>query len=32
MAQTSRLIVTGDDTAGQEGKQQYHILSEFLDS
>jgi hypothetical protein len=32
MAQTSRSIVTGDDTAGQEGKQQYRILSEFLDS
>ena len=32
MAQTSKSIVTGDDTAGQEGKQQYRILSEFLDS
>ena len=32
MAQTSRSIVTGDDTAGQEGNQQYRILSEFLDS
>ena len=32
MAQTSRSIVTGDDTAGQEGKQQYRILSEFLES
>jgi len=32
MAQTSRSIVTGDDTAGQEGTKQYRILSEFLDS
>ena len=32
MAQTSRSIVTGDDTAGQEANQQYRILSEFLDS
>jgi len=32
MAQTSKSIVTGDDTAGQEGEQQYRILSEFLDS
>ena len=32
MAQTARSIVTGDDTAGQEGKQQYRILSEFLES
>ena len=32
MAQTSRSIVTGDDTAGKEGTQQYRILSEFLDS
>ncbi len=32
MAQTSRSIVTGDDTAGKEGHQQYRILSEFLDS
>ena len=32
MAQTSRSIVTGDDTAGQDGNQQYRILSEFLDS
>jgi hypothetical protein len=32
MAQTSRSIVTGDDTAGQESNQQYRILSEFLDS
>ena len=32
MAQTSRSIVTGDDTAGQEGNQQYLILSEFLES
>ena len=32
MAQTSRSIVTGDDTAGQESEQQYRILSEFLDS
>jgi len=32
MAQTSRSIVTGDDTAGQEGEQQYRILSEFLES
>jgi hypothetical protein len=32
MAQTSKSIVTGDDTAGQEGSQQYRILSEFLDS
>jgi hypothetical protein len=32
MAQTSKSIVTGDDTAGQEGNQQYRILSEFLDS
>ena len=32
MAQTSMSIVTGDDTAGQEGEQQYRILSEFLDS
>ena len=32
MAQTSRSIVTGDDTAGKESTQQYRILSEFLDS
>lgn len=32
MAQTSRSIVTGDDTAGKEATQQYRILSEFLDS
>jgi hypothetical protein len=32
MAQTSKSIVTGDDTAGQEGEQQYRILSEFLES
>jgi hypothetical protein len=32
MAQTSKAIVTGDDTAGQEAGQQYRILSEFLDS
>jgi len=32
MAQTSRSIVTGDDTSGQEVIQQYRILSEFLDS
>ena len=32
MAQTSMSIVSGDDTAGQEGEQQYRILSEFLDS
>jgi len=32
MAQTSMSIVSGDDTAGQESKQQYRILSEFLDS
>ena len=32
MAQTSRSIVSGDDTAGQESNQQYRILSEFLDS
>ena len=32
MAQTSKSIVTGDDTAGQEGDQQYRILSEFLES
>jgi hypothetical protein len=32
MAQTSRSIVTGDDTAGEEARQQYRILSEFLDS
>jgi hypothetical protein len=32
MAQTSMSIVTGDDTAGREGNQQYRILSEFLDS
>jgi len=32
MAQTSKSIVTGDDTAGQEAKQQYRILSEFLNS
>ena len=32
MAQTSKSIVTGNDTAGQEGEQQYRILSEFLDS
>jgi hypothetical protein len=32
MAQTSMSIVTGDDTAGQEGNQQYRILSEFMDS
>lgn len=32
MAQTSKSIDTGDDTAGQEGEQQYRILSEFLDS
>ena len=32
MAQTSRSIVTGDDTAGQEGNQQYRILSEFMES
>ena len=32
MAQTSKAIVTGDDTAGQEAEQQYRILSEFLDS
>jgi len=32
MAQTSRSIVTGDDTSGQEVMQQYRILSEFLDS
>jgi hypothetical protein len=32
MAQTSQSIVSGDDIAGQEGNQQYRILSEFLDS
>jgi hypothetical protein len=32
MAQTSKSIVTGDDTAGQEANQQYRILSEFLES
>ena len=32
MAQTSKSIVSGEDTAGQESKQQYRILSEFLDS
>ena len=32
MAQTSRSIASGDDTAGQESSQQYRILSEFLDS
>ena len=32
MAQTSRSIVSGEDTAGQESSQQYRILSEFLDS
>jgi len=32
MAQTSRSIVTGDDTSGQEIMQQYRILSEFLES
>jgi hypothetical protein len=32
MAQTSKSIVTGEDTAGQESNQQYRILSEFLDS
>jgi hypothetical protein len=32
MAQTSKSIVTGDDTAGLEAVQQYRILSEFLDS
>ena len=32
MAQTSQSIVSGDDTAGQEGNQQYRILSEFLES
>ena len=32
MAQTSMSIVSGDDTAGLETKQQYRILSEFLDS
>ena len=32
MALTSRAIVTGDDTAGEESKQQYRILSEFLES
>jgi hypothetical protein len=32
MAQTSLSIVSGDDAAGQESKQQYRILSEFLDS
>jgi hypothetical protein len=32
MAQTSMSIVSGDDTVGQETKQQYRILSEFLDS
>jgi hypothetical protein len=32
MAQTSKSIVSGDDTAGQEGEQQYRTLSEFLDS
>jgi len=31
MAQTSKAIVTGDDTAGQETEQQYRILSEFLE-
>jgi hypothetical protein len=32
MAQTSKSIVSGDDTAGQEDDQQYQILSDFLDS
>ena len=32
MAQTSKAIVTGDDTAGQEAGQQYRVLSEFLES
>jgi hypothetical protein len=32
MAKTSKSIVTGDDTVGQEAEQQYRILSEFLDS
>ena len=32
MAQTSKSIVTGDDTAGQEGNQQYRILSDFMES
>ena len=32
MAQTSLSIVSGADTAGEESKQQYRILSEFLDS
>ena len=32
MPRLTKSIVTGDDTAGQEGEQQYRILSEFLDS
>lgn len=32
MALTSRAIVSGEDTAGQESNQQYGILSEFLES
>ena len=32
MAQTCQSIVSGEDTAGQESREQYRILSEFLNS